>query len=231
MSRVTADISMSLDGFVTGPDDSPQEPMGRDGHQLHRWLFELSTWRERVGRSGGTRDRDAEIHEETFANVGAYVMGRRMFDHGEQPWGDQPPFGAPVFVVTHTARPTTVKQGGTSFVFVTEGVAAAVERARTAADGRDVLVVGGGSVIRQCLVAGLLDELQVHLVPVLMGDGVRLFERTRGPVPPLRADRVEAPNGVVHLRFDPRPVQPYPVPAGEGTAAGVQQREHHRAGA
>ncbi|MCG5439009.1 dihydrofolate reductase family protein [Micromonospora foliorum] len=206
MARVTADISVSMDGFVTGPDDSRLLPMGVDGHRLHQWIYDLATWRARVGLDGGRANRDAEILDEGFASVGAHVIGRRMYDHGEKPWGDEPPFGLPVFVVTHEPRPVLELAGGTRFEFVPEGVESAVSRALAAAGGRDVSVLGGASVIRQCLRAGLLDELVLHVVPVLMGDGVRLFDRTRDGQVELPISRVEQPDQVVHLWLAPRAV-------------------------
>lgn len=176
MTKVKADISMSLDGFVTGPGDSVEQPLGEGGEQLHEWVVGLASWRERHGYEGGERGTDADVLEEAFAGVGAILMGRRMFDHGEGPWGDEPPFRMPVFVLTHEPRETLVKQGGTSFTFVTEGIERGLELAREAAGDADVSVAGGADVIRQLLVAGLLDEIQVHVVPLLMGGGVQLFE-------------------------------------------------------
>ncbi|MGN9910190.1 dihydrofolate reductase family protein [Phytohabitans sp. LJ34] len=208
MARVTADISVSLDGFVTGPDDSPAVPLGHDGERLHRWIYNLSTWRARVGLDGGEASRDAEILEEGFATVGAHVIGRRMYDHGEKPWGDEPPFHLPVFVVTHESRPVLRRSGGTRFEFVTGGVAAAVSQALIAAGGRDVSVLGGASVLRQCLRAGLLDEVTLHVVPVLMGDGQRLFDRVSGGPRELPVTRVEHSDEVVHLKLDPKAVSP-----------------------
>ncbi len=193
MAKVTTNMSISLDGFAAGPNDSV------DG--LHDWLYELSSWRERHGLDGGTSDVDAEVLDEAFRNVGALVMGRRMFDLGEQPWGDEPPFHMPVFVVTHRAREPKVCKGGTTFTFVTEGFEAAVPQAREAAGERDVAVAGGPDVIQQALNAGLLDEIQVHVVPLLLGDGQRLFDNLRARVELERIRVVEAPSGVTHLRY------------------------------
>ena len=137
-------------------------------------------WRERQGYAGGERSIDSQIIEETFAAAGAYVMGRRMFDGGEIPWGDEPPFRAPVFVVTHRSREALERQGGTSFTFVTDGVGRAIELAKDAAGGKDVAVAGGGTLLRQVLAAGLLDELELHIAPVLLGDGMRLFDASLG---------------------------------------------------
>ena len=186
MPKVTADISMSLDGFVAGASQTLEEPLGTGGMQLHEWAFRLAAWREPHGLSGGETDVDSEMMEESLRSTGAVVMGRRMFSGGAGPWeddpnadgwwGDEPPFHVPVFVVTHHPREAVQKQGGTSFAFVTEGVDSAVEQARAAAGDQDVSVAGGATVVQQCFAAGLLDEIQIHLVPVLLGAGVRLFE-------------------------------------------------------
>jgi dihydrofolate reductase len=186
MPKVRVDISMSLDGFVAGPNQSLEDPLGIGGMQLHEWVFRLEAWRSAHGLPGGEVDVDSELVSESTGSTGAVVMGRRMYSGGSGPWeddpnaggwwGDEPPFHAPVFVVTHHPRELREMQGGTTFTFVTDGVESAVQQARTAAGDQDVLVSGGGSVVQQCLAAGLLDEIQVHVAPVLLGSGVRLFE-------------------------------------------------------
>jgi len=186
MPKVRADISMSLDGFVAGPNQSFEDPLGVGGMQLHEWAFRLEAWRSQHGLEGGETGVDSALVEESTSSTDAVVMGRRMFSGGSGPWendsnaggwwGDDPPFHAPVFVVTHHPRELLQQQGGTSFTFVTDGVESAVQQARAVANDKDVLVAGGGSVVQQCLAAGLLDEIQVHVVPVLLGTGVRLFE-------------------------------------------------------
>ena len=162
-------------------------------------------WRERQGYAGGERSVNSRIVGETFAAAGAYVMGRRMFNGGEIPWGEVPPFRAPVFVVTHRDRETLERQGGTSFTFVTGGIERAVGLAKDAAGGKDVAVAGGGTLLRQVLAAGLLDELELHIVPVLLGDGMRLFGDGLGldvregiELTPARV--VETPE-VTHIRY------------------------------
>jgi dihydrofolate reductase len=209
MPRVVCDISMSLDGFVAGPDQTLEQPLGEGGERLHEWAVRLRSFSERHGRAGGEAGIDDDIVGESLRATGAVVMGRRMFSGGAGPWeddpnrdgwwGDEPPFRVPVFVLTHHARETVTKQGGTSFTFVTEGLEPALEQARAAAGDKDVLVAGGASVVQQALKAGLLDELQIHVVPVLLGDGVRLLEGT-GPMQ-LEATRVVASPTVTHLRF------------------------------
>jgi dihydrofolate reductase len=189
MTKVTAQMSVSLDGFYTGPRDT-RDPKDMSGwmqgpeapgfFRVTRWAVDAVSWRERQGFAGGERSINSEIIEETFAAAGAYVMGRRMFDAGEVPWGDEPPFRAPVFVVTHRPREVLERKRGTSFTFVTEGVEQAIQLARAAADGKNVAVAGGGTLLRQVLRAGLLDELELHIVPVLLGDGLRLFDAGLG---------------------------------------------------
>jgi dihydrofolate reductase len=201
VGKVTADISISLDGFITGPDDDVERPLGRGGERLHEWLFGLSSWRERHGRNGGETSVDADVVEEAVQRTGAVVMGRRMFDLGEGPWGGEPPFHVPVFVVTHSPRETLVKEGGTTFRFVGDGIRSALEQARAAAGDRDVSVAGGGETIQQFVEAGLLDELQIHLVPVLLGNGRRLFEPMGPDRIELEPTRVIDSPSVTHLRF------------------------------
>ncbi len=189
MTNVTAQMSVSLDGYYAGPR-SPTDPRdlaafmeGPEGpgfFRVTRWVIDAMGWRERQGYAGGERSIDSQIIEETFAAAGAYVMGRRMFDGGEIPWGEAPPFRAPVFMVTHRGRQVLERQGGTSFTFVTEGVERAIELAKDAAGGKDVAVAGGGTLPRQVLAAGLLDELELHIAPVLLGDGMRLFDASLG---------------------------------------------------
>jgi dihydrofolate reductase len=210
MTTVTAQMSVSLDGFYTGPREAKdvtgwmRGPEAPGFFRVTRWAVDAAAWRERQGFAGGERSIDSEIVEETFSAAGAYVMGRRMFDAGEFPWGDEPPFHAPVFVVTHRPREVLERQGGTSFTFVTEGLERAVELARDAAGGKDVAVAGGGELLRQVLTAGLLDQLDLHIAPVLLGDGQRLFDGLG-----LSADdgielvptRVVESPGVTHIRY------------------------------
>ena len=183
--KVIANISMSLDGFVAGPNDTRENPLGDGGEQLHEWVTELASWREQHGLDGGKTNRDSEIVAESNENVGAYVMGRRMFSNEDGPWGDDPfeghwgddpPFGVPVFVLTHHPRDPLEMDGGTTFTFVTDGIGSALEQAQEAAGDANVRIEGGANVIQQFTEAGLIDELYIHLVPLLLGDGVRLFD-------------------------------------------------------
>ncbi|MBD0280771.1 MAG: dihydrofolate reductase family protein [Thermoleophilaceae bacterium] len=213
MGKVVFDISVSLDGFVAGPNQTLDEPLGEGGELLHEWAFATKGFRERHGESGGETNVDSEVVEEWLDNTFATVMGRRMFSGGEGPWeddpnadawwGDDPPFHHPVFVLTHHAREPVPKRGGTTFTFVTDGIEAALEQARAAAGGKDVGVGGGAIVAQQYLKAGLLDDVRLHLVPVLLGDGVRLFENhVADTAPKLERTRViESPTGVTHLEY------------------------------
>ena len=212
MARLTLDISMSLDGFIAGPNQTLEQPLGEGGEGLHEWAFRLASWREPHGLSGGeTNVADDEVVAETLQATGAVVMGRRMFSGGKGPWaddpntdawwGDNPPFHVPVFVLTHHPRETVIKEGGTSFTFVTDGIEAALEQARAAAGDKDVSLAGGADVVQQYLSAGLLDELQIHLAPLFLGGGVRLFDML-GPDPiELEATRVIESPTVTHLRY------------------------------
>jgi dihydrofolate reductase len=210
MTRLICDISMSLDGFVAGPNQTLEQPLGEGGERLHEWGFRLRSFREPHGLPGGETGPDDDVIAESWRATGAVVMGRRMFSGGEGPWeddpkadgwwGDDPPFRVPVFILTHHARETVEKQGGTSFTFVTDGIEAALEQARAAAGEKDVYVGGGASVIQQYLNAGLVDELQVHVVPALLGGGVRLFDGLDEPVE-VEATRVVSSPAVTHLRL------------------------------
>jgi dihydrofolate reductase len=202
MTKVTFDISVSLDGFIAGPGDGVDLGLGEGGERLHEWLFDLESWRERHGLEGGERSRDAEVLEEAFATTGAVLMGRRMFDIAEGAWGDDPPFHMPVFIVTHNPRETIEKQGGTTYTFVTGGIDAALEQARAAASDRDISIAGGADVICQYLRAGAVDEFQVHIAPLLLGAGRRLFGDAAGEQPELERTRVvESPTGVTHIKY------------------------------
>ncbi len=211
MPRLTLDITMSLDGFIAGPNQTIEQPLGEGGERLHEWAIRLACWRERHGLPGGETGGDNEVIEESLRSTGAVVMGRRMFSSGEGAWeddpladgwwGDEPPFRVPVFILTHHPRETVVKQGGTTFTFVTDGIESALEQARAAAGDKDVAVAGGATVVQQYLRAGLLDELQIHVAPMLLRDGVRLFDDLGSDPIELEPMRVvESPN-ITHLRF------------------------------
>jgi dihydrofolate reductase len=208
MPKLILDISMSLDGYVAGPNQTLEEPLGADGERLHEWVFNTKAWREPHGMEGGEENQDSAVIAEHVGSIGATIMGRRMFSGGEGPWaddpnrdawwGDTPPFHHPVFILTHHPRETVTKEGGTTFAFVTDGIESALDQARAAAGDKDVAVAGGARVAQQYLDAGLLDELQIHVAPVLLGGGVRLFENEHAEIELVRV--VESP-AVTHLRY------------------------------
>ena len=210
MGKVVLDISTSLDGFVAGPNPSLEHPLGEGGEQLHEWVVVLASWRESHGLSGGEQNEDSEMVAEGLASAGAVVMGRRMFSGGagrwqDDPnangwWGEEPPFRNPVFVLTHHEREPLIF-GATTFTFVIGGVESAVEQARPAAGDKNVLVAGGANAAQQVLSAGLLDEMQIHVVPVLLGAGTRLFDGGVGAEARLERDRVIDSPMVTHLRY------------------------------
>jgi dihydrofolate reductase len=212
MSQVVVDISVSLDGYVAGPDQTMEEPLGRGGEQLHEWAVALESWRASHGRGGGERNADDDIMRARIEGNGATIMGRRMYSGGAGPWesdpnpggwwGDEPPFRHPVFVLTHHAREPREMRGGTTFTFVTDGIEAALEQARSAAGDKDVAVAGGAETARQYLDAGLVDELHLHVAPVLLGGGARLLDGTPGALECTGV--VASPAGVAHLRYRPR---------------------------
>ena len=209
MAELRLDISISLDGYVAGPDPSEENPLGIGGEQLHEWALPLEAWRRPHGLEGGEVNRSTGVMEETQANLGATVMGRNMFG-GEgswdaKPWdgwwGDEPPFHMPVFVITHHDREPLVKDGGTTFTFVTDGIESALAQAEEAAGGKDIGLAGGADVAQQFLRAGLVDEMQLHVVPVLLGGGTRLLDNLEGANLELECIRVLAAPGVTHLKY------------------------------
>jgi dihydrofolate reductase len=196
MSKVTSDISMSLDGFITDPKASVGTPLeGNDPGRLHDWMFDART------------EADAKIADERYASTGAVLIGKRMFDVGFEPWGDPPPFGMPVFVLTHEAREPQPMQGGTTYNFVS-GIEAALGQARAAAGDKNVGIWGGANIIGLYLEAGHIDELEIHLVSILLGSGVRLFEDVTSESFELRRIRCIETPGATHVRFEV--VSPFP---------------------
>jgi dihydrofolate reductase len=202
---------MSLDGFIAGPNPSLAEPLGEGGEQLHEWIVQLASWRKYHGLEGGETGADDELVERASGLIGAHIMGRRMFSGGTGPWeqdskadgwwGDDPPFRHPVFVLTHHPREPVVKEGGTTFIFVTDGIETALERAKTAAGDLDVGIGGGADIAQQYLRAGLVDTMHIHVAPLLLGGGTRLFGEPGGG--PVKLEPVRAIQGhdVVHLTF------------------------------
>lgn len=212
MSRLRLTISVSLDGFVAGPEQSVDNPLGIGGMRLHEWVFPLAAWRQPHGLEGGEVNESSKVVEQTLNNIGATIMGRNMFgghpgswDRGEPWngwWGDNPPFHHPVFVLTHHAREPLECQGGTTFTFVTEGIEQALEQARQAAQGRDVSLAGGAQAVQQFLKAGLVDQMNLNLVPTLLASGERLFANVGDELHGLELVQTVATHQVVHLRFE-----------------------------
>ena len=202
---------MSLDGFVAGPSQSVENPLGIGGMNLHEWVFPLAVWRAMQGLDGGEVNESSRVVEEGLANIGATVMGRNMFGGHPGPWnaakpwngwwGTNPPFHHPVFVLTHHAREPLQAEGGTTFTFVTDGIESALARARRAAGGRDVSLAGGAKAAQQYLVAGLVDEMEIHLVPTLLGRGEGLFDGVGDDLHGLELVRTVATPTVTHLKF------------------------------
>lgn len=210
MTIVTAQMSVSLDGFYAGPKHTDMQtwlegPEAAGFFRVTRWAIDAEAWRQRLGFRGGEKNTNSEVITETFEAAGAYVMGRRMADGGEVPWGEDPPFRAPVFVVTHRPRPTLARNGGTSFTYVTAGIESAIDQARAAANGKNVAIAGGGTLLQQVIRLGLLDELELHIVPVILGDGMRLLSSELGlggrEGIELTPARVLAAPDVTHIRY------------------------------
>ncbi|WBB58340.1 dihydrofolate reductase family protein [Streptomyces sp. WMMC500] len=212
MSKLRCHISISLDGYVAGPDQSEEHPLGTGGEGLHEWVVPLAGWRASHGMEGGTVSASSPVFEEMIANIGAAVMGRGMFGPvGRGPWaadeqwkgwwGDNPPYHYPVFVVTHHPREALEMEGGTTFHFVTDGIESALARAKEAAGGKDVMLYGGGQILRQYLAAGLLDVLELNVVPVLLGGGSRPLDDLAGTGVRLEQVRAVEGDGVAHLKY------------------------------
>lgn len=197
MTKVALSMSASLDG-IAGPEIPDEDGMAVFAAVLG-WVFPMRSWREQQGMEGGEDSVDSQVWASDFDRFGPQVIGRRMFDYGYPNWGENPPFHAPVFVLTHRGQERIDKSGGTSYTFVTGGIKDAVEQARAAAGGKDVLLAGGVSIARQALGAGLVDEVMLHVTPVLLGRGIPLFGTERAD---LRCVEVIQGPGAVHLRYE-----------------------------
>jgi dihydrofolate reductase len=206
MQQLTCQLAISLDGFIAGPNQSLENPLGEGGPRLHEWAFSNATWRAQHGMAGGEDNADSQVIAEATQGIGAYLMGRKMFGGGDGPWdeswtgwwGDEPPYHAPVFVLTHHPRPP-LELRGTTFTFVTEGITSALEQARAAAGGQNVSIAGGAQTVQQYLAAGLLDQLELHIVPVVLGAGERLLVDVGDPM--LQPVQVVASPSVTHVRY------------------------------
>src|SRR5216684_6392556 len=207
MGLVICQISISLDGFVAGPNQSLENPLGEGGLRLHEWVFPTASWRRQQGQEGGVEGADSDVAREVSQGVGAYIMGRKMFGGGPGDWdqnwkgwwGPNPPYHTPVFVLTHHPREPLRMEGGTTFNFVTDGIESALEQAQAAAGDQKVLIAGGALAVRQYLAAGKLDELYLHIAPVVLGAGERLLEEVGDPV--LEPVSVIASPRVTHIKY------------------------------
>ena len=208
MTQLRSHITISLDGYVAGPNQTHENPLGEGGERLHDWAIVTESWRRQHGLEGGERNVNSDVAAQAFDGVGAHIMGRNMFgppDGGAWDedwkgwWGDEPPFHAPVYVLTHHPREPLEMQGGTTFHFVTDGIESALEQAHAAAGGQDVLINGGARAINQYLAAGLLDELYLHVAPIVLGGGARLLENVGDPK--LEPVEVVASPAVTHVRY------------------------------
>ncbi len=211
MSKLRLSITMSLDGYVAGPGQSEENPLGIGGMELHQWFFPLAAFREMHGEQGGEINASSRVVEERRANIGATIMGRNMFGpiRGAWPdeswrgwWGEDPPYHHPVFVLTHHPRQPLQMNGGTTFHFVTDGIESALAQAKDAAAGRDVWLAGGASVVNQYLAAGLVDEIDVSIAPVVLGAGARLFEGLEHGALTLKQVRVITAPDVTHINYE-----------------------------
>jgi dihydrofolate reductase len=210
MPKIKAHTSISLDGYVAGPNQSEDNPLGEGGEDLHNWMFQLKSWRENHGEEGGITGESDTVVEEMNENMGAGIMGRNMFgpDRGAWGdsdwkgwWGDEPPYHSPVYVLTHHEREPIEMEGGTTFYFVTDGIESALEQAREAAGDKDIHVHGGASTVRQYMKLGVIDEITLNLSPILLGRGERLFDDLGDEPPQLELERVLTPANVVHLTY------------------------------
>ena len=214
MSKLRFGITMSLDGYVAGPNQSVKEPLGVGGEALHDWVVALEAWRASHGKSGGETNASSAVFQEWYANIGATIMGRNMFGGHPGPWdakspwqgwwGKNPPFHHPVFVLTHHPREPLKLEGGTTFNFVTTGIEDALDQARRAAGGKDVHLSGGAKAAQQYLAAGLVDAMELNMAPILLGGGERLFERVGDDLHGLELVRTVATPKVVHIKFERR---------------------------
>ncbi|HEV7388287.1 MAG TPA: dihydrofolate reductase family protein [Gemmatimonadaceae bacterium] len=211
MSKLRFRISMSLDGYVAGPDQSVENPLGIGGENLHEWVFPLRFWREMQGKPGGEVNASDQFLRDSHANIGATIMGRNMFGGHPGPWkasnpwngwwGKNPPYHRPVFVITHHPREPLRLEGGNTFNFVTDGIESALEQARRVTGEKDVEFVGGAAVANEYLNAGLIDEMDLSVAPILLGAGARMFDGVGDALRHFALERTVAEPKVTHYKF------------------------------
>ena len=209
MSKLRFTISMTLDGYVAGPNQSLENPLGEGGEEMHTWAITTRFFNEMSGGAGGETGINDDVLRENHQNLGATIMGRNMFGGGSGPWGDgswkgwwgdNPPYHTPVYVLTHHARDPLEMEGGTTFFFITDGIESALKQAKEAAGNKDILVAGGAKAAQQYLAAGLIDEMELHIVPILLGGGERLLDNVGSDLKLETVRTVEGP-GVTHLKY------------------------------
>lgn len=211
MSKLRFTISISLDGYVAGPQQSVDNPLGIGGKRVHDWAFALPTFRKMFGQEGGDDNESEQVVQQQRANIGATIMGRNMFGGHPGPWsaqspwrgwwGENPPYHHPVFVLTQYAREPLVMEGGTTFHFITDGIQSALAQATAAANGKDITLAGGAKAAQQYLRAGLVDEMELNLAPILLGSGERLFTDVGDNLHGLKLARTVAMHNVTHLKY------------------------------
>jgi dihydrofolate reductase len=211
MAKLRLSITMSLDGYVAGPEQSRENPLGKGGEELHDWAFAVRSFRQMHGMEGGETGPNDQAAAESIENIGATIMGRHMFGAWDGPWpnnpswngwwGENPPYHTPVFVLTHHARKPLEMEGGTTFYFVTDGIISALAQAKKAAGENDVAIGGGANVAQQYLKAGLIDEMDIHVVPLLLGSGARLFANADGRQTTYELVRVVTSPSVSHYKY------------------------------
>ena len=178
MSNVFVSAGISLDGYIAGPNGGPETPLGEGGLEIHNWMFKQQSFLRHLGLEGGeTNNKDSDIIDGIFNRTGTTIIGKRMFEEGEANWPEEAPFRTPVFVLTHEKREPWERKGGTTFYFVNDGIHGALEQAKQVAGDKDIRIGGGADVIRQYLHAGLVEELELHIAPLILGRGVRLFDQ------------------------------------------------------
>lgn len=209
MSKIkVAAFSISLDGYGAGSDQSVTDPLGKRGEELHQWFFPTRVFQKMYGKEEGTEGIDNDFAEKSFENIGAWIMGRNMFGPVRGPWldsewkgwwGENPPYHVPVFVLTNHPRESITMKGGTTFHFITDGIESALEKARKAADGKDIRIGGGVSTVRQFLQAGYMDEMHLAVVPIFLGSGENLFASIDLPALGFTEIQTVVGKGVTHV--------------------------------
>lgn len=201
MSKTIFDIAISLDGFMAGDNRSPQNPIGDGGMTLHNWMFVQKAFWEHLGKEDGTEDEpDGKLIRDTIARTGAYIMGKRMFEEGETNWPEDL-FKADVYVLTHEKRDPWFQKGTTIFYFINDGIENAFEKAKQSAKGKDIRIQGGANTLQQFLNAGLVDEFCIHISPVILGSGIRLFDNIKKDIYNVKISEVIPSQLTTHLEY------------------------------